>query len=309
MVVITNRLEQLIKTIQAKPKTTSEVCQKVTGRLPSQINILTEDIIELSEKAKFLKELYRKFDTKQMNIKINGKEKEFTIFIGSKSVNQTSGFWVKNEQGQLYYIKHATDKASRAKLESELIAQKLYELTGVNTVNSVPVELENGNFGIMSEYLGKFETIYKPDEAGEIYRGFGPDVWLANTDTFAGFVDEPNTTIFNGKLLKIDAGDTLEFSNKRFHFNDKVSAIQDFVNPEKTCFISRMYDEIPRSEVIKSFESVCQVSDEEIIKVCKNEQLAQKMINRRNYMQKFLDLMNETPQTERNFHSYIIKIF
>ena len=62
------------------------------------------------------------------------------------------------------------------------------------------------------------------------------------------------------------------------------------------------------AELVSSFESVCGISDKAIRQTVSDKNLAQTLINRRNYMRAVLVEIKENPRTDESLDVYFSKI-
>lgn len=260
------------------------------------------DSIELSEKAQFAKDLKNNYTSKTIQTKFNGLESDWTMFKGSQMGSQDA-FWAQSNTDELYYIKYAKNKEKFGHIKSELLATKLYKLAGIQTPEIKPILINGKVWGIAS----KFETDLKePNNAENLHEAFAVDAWLANWDSIL----YGNTFEKNGKPIKIDNGGSLNYRARgalKPNFGDEVDEITTLVdgrNWESTT----TYSSISHQNLIKSFKKVCSVSDKSIFDTVKDENLAQTLVNRKNYMQKFLAKMEQTPYTQGKLIDYLQEI-
>ena len=264
---------------------------------------LSEDIVKLSETAQFEKRLRATCSSKPVKISSNGKETNWNMFRDSQMGSQDA-FWAKNEQtGELYYIKFALNTAKEEHIESEILANKLYNLAGVATPEVIPVVINGETKGLASKFI---EGLEEPKIASQMKSSFGADAWLANWDTTA----IGNTFIRDGKLVKVDNGGALRYramGELKPNFGDKVEELISLVE-HKDWFSTDVYSSLTNKELIHSFEHVCNISDKAILNIVADKELAQTLINRRNYMRDILTEMKATPKKDEDLASYFRKL-
>ena len=260
------------------------------------------DSVELSEKAQFIKDLKNSCTTTPILAKFKGKESKWTMFKNSQMGSQDA-FWAQSDKGELYYIKYAKNKEKLGHIKSEIRACKLYNLAGIQTPEVEPILINNKFLGIAS----KFEPgLKETDNCKYLHEAFAADAWLANWDS----VLYGNTFEKNGKSIKIDNGGALHYRAQgalKPNFGDEVEEIISLVDGRN--LESRLvYSSISYSDLINSFKKVCYIPDELIITTAKDDELAKTLINRKNYMQKFLEKMEEIPYTQGKLINYLKKI-
>ena len=257
------------------------------------------DSVELSEKAKFANNLRKNYEPVPIQINFNKAEAKWTMFKNSQMGSQDA-FWAESDNGELYYIKYAKNKNKFEHIKSELLATKLYNLAGIQTPEIKPILINNKVWGIAS----KFETGLKETaDPKALHEGFAVDAWLANWDS----VVYGNTFEKNGKSIKIDNGGSLNYRAQgelKPNFGDEVDEIITLVDG-RNWFSTDIYSSISYQDLIKSFKKVCSISDTAILGLVKDKALAQTLINRKNYMQKFLEKMEENPFTHGKLVNYL----
>lgn len=262
------------------------------------------DIIQECEKLKFEKMLRTDYSSEQIKISINGEEAVWSRFRGSQMGSQDA-FWAKNEKtGGLYYVKYAQDAEKEGHIESEILASKLYRLAGIDAPEVVPITI-NGNIkGLASRYVPNLEPL--SGNSNKLYEGFAADAWLANWDSLL----HGNTFLRNGHSFKIDNGGALRYRAQgklKPNFGDKVDELTTLVDG-RNWTSTEIYSSMTQEDLIKSFEKVCNISDKAIIDTVADKELAQTLINRRNYMNAVLAEIKETPKTERSLEGYLSRV-
>ena len=275
-----------------------------TNRVNNSISFKqsSSDNIELSEKALFARDLRNNHITTPIHVKFDGKETQWTMFKDSQMGSQDA-FWAQSDSGELYYIKYARNKEKFGHIKSEIRACKLYNLAGIAAPEVKPVLINNKIWGIAS----KFETdLKKANNPKILHEAFAADAWLANWDSLLF----GNTYEKNGKPIKIDNGGALKYRAEgalKPNFSDEVDEIVSLVDGRNLAS-TYIYSTISYNDLLKSFKKVCNIPDEAIILVAKDEEIAKTLINRKNYMQKFLEKMEETPFTQGKLVDYLQKI-
>lgn len=263
---------------------------------------LTEDVVKLSEKAKFEKSLNSTHIAKPIKVSLGGKESEWLMYRGSQMGSQDA-FWAKNNAtGDLFYVKFAQEAKKEGHIESEIMASKLYNLAGIDTPELMPVTIDGKIKGLASKFIEGSDN----GTAQQLQKGFAADAWLANWDSLL----EGNTFVHEGKLFKVDNGGALKYramGELKPNFGDTVDELVTLVdgrNWEST----RVYSEMTHGELVKSFEGVCGISDKAIRETVSDKNLAQTLINRRNYMRDVLAEMKAHPRTDESLDVYFSKI-
>lgn len=264
---------------------------------------LEHDCVDFAEVLKFEKNLELDFSKRPISVKIDGKTQNWTEYIGSQAGSQDA-FWAKNnETGELFYIKYAETEEKEGHIASEALASKLYRLAGFDTPEISPIILDDGVKAFASKFVPNLTRL----EGGKALRkGFAADAWLANWDSLL----HGNTLMKDGKPVKIDNGGSLRYRAQgkiKPNFGDKVDELVTLVdgrNFDSTC----VYAKMTHDELVESFKAVCDIPDKEIIKTVEDKELAQILINRKNYMKDVLAQMQETPKTDERLSDYFASI-
>lgn len=262
---------------------------------------LKNDTVELSEKAQFLKRLNEQcFSKESIVVNINGEDNAWTMFDGTQMGSQDA-FWAKdNKTNDIYYVKYATNKDKKAHVESEVLANKLYKLAGIQTADVELVKI-NGKIPAM---ISKYESgLQEAKTNRELFDAFAVDAWLANWDSLV----YGNTFSKNGKSIKIDNGGALRYRAQgalKENFGDTVDELITLIDGRNYCSTS-VYSKMSYNDLVNSFKKVCSLPDKKIKEVVEDKALAKTLINRKNYMAKMLQKMQETPYVGGRLCSYL----
>ena len=261
------------------------------------------DIIQECEKLKFEKMLRTDYSSEQIKISINGEEAVWSRFRGSQMGSQDA-FWAKNEKtGGLYYVKFAQDAEKEGHIESEILASKLYRLAGIQAPEMLPVTINGRVKGLASKFVPKLEN---SSDKAQLFDGFAADAWLANWDSLLC----GNTFTRNGKPFKIDNGGALRYramGELKPNFGDKADELITLVDG-RNYTSTAVYSAMSREDLMNSFEKVCRISDKAILETVADKELAQTLINRKNYMSGVLDEIKGTPKNEKSLKDYLLKV-
>ena len=189
-----------------------------------------------------------------------------------------------------------------AQAKSEALAADLYRAAGVNAPEITLVSDAAGNIGTSSKFMDNLET---PDakNIADIRKGFAADCWLANWDA----LKDGNIMTQNGKAIRTDVGGSLCYrargARKGNAFSENVNELTSFFSSKS---LSRKYLEgMSRDELISSLKTVTTIDDKTITSLVKKaeangisnpEFLKEMLIERRNYMKRFQDICEATPQ-------------
>ena len=258
--------------------------------------------LNLSEKAKFISKLEQNYSKSEIKIGKNSYIKYENSQMGSNPA-----FWAKDANtGELYYIKHAETSHNFLKsehLESEHIANKLYNLVGIQTPQTELCELTNGVKALKIKYSNGMKNI---SEFKQVHSGFATDAWLANWDALI----DNNTRIVNGRLFKLDCGGSLRYRAQgklKPDFGEKVKEIVTLVDGHNYQ-AKQVYESISHQDLINSFKKVCSLTDEQINATVKDRTLASILIKRRDYMRTCLEKIEQTPYNGKNISQYMKNI-
>lgn len=255
-------LESLFKSAQKnktgifKPKSCGLSIREIRdiGTSLGYKDMLNGKIAELS--AKYPKELKK--------LKIDGKEKEFIVYKGSKTEGANKGFWAQvNGTDDLYLVKYGNE----AQIRSEQLASDLYQLGGIKSSKQVVVEVPHpilkGQYdkAVASKWM---PVNYLPDieDAAIMREGFGMDCWLANWDA----MKRGNTVMSGGDAARIDAGGALCFrargGRKGSAFGENVGELTSFF---ESYSLSKPYiKDMTREELLASLKRVADIPESKI---------------------------------------------
>lgn len=258
--------------------------------------------LNLSEKAKFISKLEQNYSKSEIKIGESAYIKYENSQMGSNPA-----FWAKDPKtGELYYIKHAKTSHNFLKsehLESEHIANKLYNLIGIQTPQTELCELTNGVKALKIKYSDGMQNI---NDFKQVHSGFAADAWLANWDALI----DNNTRIVNGKLFKLDCGGSLRYRAQgklKPDFGEKVKEIVTLVDGHNYQ-AKKAYENISHQDLINSLKRVCNLTNEQIKTTVKDSSLSNILIKRRDYMRSCLEKIEQTPYDGKNITQYLKNI-
>ena len=272
--------------------------RKITGQIGNTGLVpLKQDVVQISsETKKFIDKLDREFPREA--IKVDGKD--YTKFRFSR-YGSNPAFWaIDNKSGELYYIKYSENNANTDHLKEEVLATNLYKLAGFQAPDMEMCTLEGGIKGIKSKYTPGLKDI---EIRKSVHDGYAADAWLANWDSLLN----GNTMLKDGKTYKIDNGGALRYRAQgalKPNFSDKVDEVMTLINGRNR-ISSSVYNGMTKDELIDSFNRVCRIKDGDIKKVVKDKELAQTLINRKDYMNDLLDKIVQIPYTQNNLYGYM----
>lgn len=264
----------------------------------------SSDTVQLTEKTQFENKLNSKYKKSSIKVSLGDFEHEWTQYNNSQMGSQ-SAFWAKdNKTGELYYVKFARNKEKEGHIESEILANKLYQLAGIKTAKVLPIVI-NGEYKALAS---KYETGLLNQETNKdiLKTAFAVDAWLANWDSLL----YGNTFIQDDKVIKIDNGGALNYRAEgklKPNFGDKVNEIITLVNGYNIAS-RRIYSSMTQKELINSFNKVCNIKDEDITKIVQDKKLAKTLINRKNYLKQILEKIEETPFERGPLDKYLTNI-
>lgn len=237
------------------------------------------DTFTKSETTSFIQNLAQRFHRSPVKIKADGFDDIYTKFVGSR-VGTNPAFWAQNTRtGELFYVKSGSVFGDTKHLESEFLANKLYNLAGIKTPEVRLATLEDGSTCLMS----KFSNGLKEMNKAEAQEAFAVDAWLGNWDSLLS----GNTFSQGGKCIKMDCGGALRYralGKLKPNFGNEVEELSTMLNSAINPTASSIYSGMSKDTLIKSLERVTTISDDAIKKLVKDETLATTLINRKKYM-------------------------
>lgn len=244
---------------------------------------LFEDSLLISEKALFLKNLTKNYPSLSIRLKTDDITDTYTYFKGS-NFGSNPAFWATNQRtGELFYIKYTENTDKSKHIESEYLANKLYNLAGIKTADVKLVYMQDGSICLASPFLEGLTPLNK----SEAYKAFAVDAWLGNWDG----VLPGNTLSQDGSCIKIDCGGTLKYramGELKTNFNDEVDELVTLLSPQNPESAS-VYRDMNLETAIGSLKRVAQIPDSSIIELVEDKDLAKILINRKKYITKFLE--------------------
>jgi hypothetical protein len=202
--------------------------------------------------------------------------------VGGQLGSNTGGVYA-DSAGEKYYIKQpeTTDHVA-----NELAASRLYQLAGSNTLRYRPVE-GGGHVATKWENLEKSNVSQlTPTERKQATEDFATHAWLSNWDAVG--LGGDNVGILNGKPVVLDVGGSLKYRAKGQPkgdlFGTQVTEIDSLrnqsLNPDSAGLFGKMTDE----EIKQSTKRVVDIPDDAIRKAAGDDELANKLIARKQYL-------------------------
>lgn len=276
-----------------------------TNPIRNQVSFgqLCGDKVELSRTAEFEKHLRENFPQSQINVVSQAGTTEWTMFKGSQDGSQDA-FWAKDKSnGNIYYVKYARNKEKVGHIKSEILANQLYQLAGIQTANVIPIKI-NGKIPALAS---KYEpNLVIPTDTKPLQEAFVADAWLANWDSML----YGNTFLKNGKVIKIDNGGALNYramGDLKTDFDASVDELKTFIDGRNQAS-QRAYSSMTHKELVNSFRKVCTIPDEKIKQVVQDETLAQILIERKQYLKEVLAKIEKNPYKGKNLYEYLKNI-
>lgn len=154
--------------------------------------------------------------------------------IGEQRGSQAGGMFLDETTGEQWYIK-ASKSAEHAR--NELLASRLYELTGVDAAH-MELGVFDGRTGVASlvrSGLGSDRVaLTTPGAIPGVYEGFAADAWLANWDVVGLNFD--NLLLSERGAFRLDFGGALRFraqgGTKGAFFSDAVGEFRSLMSTD-----------------------------------------------------------------------------
>lgn len=219
-------------------------------------------------KNKKITSLASRFPMEPATLKVNGSNKEFMVFKGSKS-GSNEGYWaLLKDTDDLYYIKYGNE----AQIRSEQLAGELYELGGIPSTKKMLVSYtvppknawssETERLGVASKFM-PINSLPDASDAKIVREGFGMDCWLANWDA----LKHGNVVMSAGDAARLDVGGALCYrargASKGAKFGENVGELTSFFDgySHSKPYLTGM----TKDELIQSLERVASIPDKKII--------------------------------------------
>ena len=255
--------------------------------------------------AKKIEELRNKatsITTKTFNI--DGKQVPFEVLHGTQG-GSNKGYYVINKQtGELFYAKFGGPQG-----KTEVLANKLYEMAGVNVPEMSVFHSPDGT-GTLSKYVPDLSKVTSP--TANANDGFGMDVLLANWDV-VGTANDNLLKTSDGKVVRLDAGGTFDYraqgANKPY--TSIPTEITTLLNPSINSKSAHIFGSMTRDDMIKSLNKAVSLKDSEITKLLDNMGLTQykePLLKRKKFLKSMLEEMNNTPQGNMSMLDYMTNI-
>ena len=273
--------------------------------------------LELSEEGKEkVKETIEEFKQKYKNnsqhekIIMDGNVCQAIHFVGSKNNGSNPGDYYLIDEN-LYYVKKPNSNKLGQSVE-EVIASRLYRAAGIDAPNEHYIYDEQGNvIGMASEYIPEMQSrnwnSVNTEEAKLMFESFAVDAWLANWDA----PKNDNTQIYEGnKVIKSDVGGSLHYRARggiKEEFNGIVIELLTLIENN-----SILYSSMTKDDVMSSIKRVLDIPDTTIYQTIMeapshDAKLAEIMIRRKAYMQKFYENLEKLDDRGQNVVDLIIE--
>ena len=206
--------------------------------------------------------------------------------VGGQLGSNFAGIF-EDDNGQRYYVK---ELESPILARNELVAAKLYQLTGAPTLTYIPT-VEPNQVATLWEKLDKQNLAhFSEDERRQAQQWFAVHAWTANWDALGLHGD--NQGVLNGKVLTIDIGGALLFracgDPKGKAFSDDVNEIDTLRTQQDNRHAYELFGSISKFQLIDALARVSRIADEAIINTILlndgSEKLATKMVNRKHFI-------------------------
>ncbi len=237
-----------------------------------------------------------KISTKEFTLP-DGTTSKFITYEGTKG-GSNYGYYVKNAAtGELYYAKFAGAKAV-GQSEAEVLSSKLYKLAGIDVPELTLVKTPDGKSAVLSKFIPDLKGVSSSTPL--VHEGFGMDVLLANWDVAGAGFD--NTVTDGSKIFRIDVGGTLDFraQGDKKHFGAVVDELSSLLDTKINKQSAQIFSSMSVDDMIASIKKVTSISDDEIIKILKEEGMESykdAILQRKAYLQGFVDIAEKTPKS------------
>jgi len=182
--------------------------------------------------------------------------------VGPKLGTQPGGKFV-GEDGKEYYVKYPENPDVA---RNEVIANKLYEMTGAGVPKAHLVEGPDGKVGVATEWDNNAQKANWGDASTRelAAKDFATHAWLANWDCVGAGSENPmdNIRISNGKAVSVDVGGSLAYSglggSKPFgKISNEWDTLRDTsVNPSS----AKVFSKMTKEQLIESSEKMNMVT-------------------------------------------------
>lgn len=257
----------------------------------------------IAKKIEVLRNKATSITTQTFNI--DGKQVPFEILNGTQG-GSNKGYYVINKlTGDLYYAKFGGSQG-----KTELLANKLYKMAGLDVPEFTPFNDQSGTFGTLSKYIPDLQSVTSP--TAKASEGFGMDALLANWDV-VGLANDNLLKTPDGKIIRLDAGGTFFYraqgANKPY--TAIPTEVTTLLNPAINSKSAQIFGSMTRDEMINSLNKAVNIKDSEITKLLEDMGLTQykeALLKRKKFLKFMLDEMKNTPQGSDSTLSYMNKI-
>tara|TARA_R100000808_G_scaffold10395_1_gene27665 strand:- start:38205 stop:42197 length:3993 start_codon:yes stop_codon:yes gene_type:complete len=174
------------------------------------------------------------------------------------------GIFKHKQTGQQYYIKFSSS-GNDQQVNSEALANKLYELCGIGTLGADVISFQ-GKTALKSAWNPDLEQVNINDMKNEpgIMNSFVIDAWLANWDVIGPNHD--NTQKSGDKIIKVDSGGSLKFrgAGESKPFPSTVSELESLRDPAKAKVAYQVFQNISEENLKAGAQILKGVKDSHI---------------------------------------------
>jgi 8-oxo-dGTP pyrophosphatase MutT (NUDIX family) len=231
--------------------------------------------------------------------------------LSGKMGSNEGGVYKDKTTGVQFYIKQLKSSDHAA---NEVIAAKLYQLAGVNTLNYVPVKGASGKAvaTVMQPLVKNNVSQLSPVERKTAQSDFAVHAWLANWDAVGTGGDNIGVTQ-GGKVTVLDTGGSLKYRAqgelKGEAFGETVHEIESLRNSSTSPDAAALYGSMHNVEIAASIDRVKKIPDGDIVKtVIKNGgtmALANQLIARKDDLVSYANII--TAKSKPNLAAEITK--
>lgn len=219
--------------------------------------------------------------------------------VGGKMGTNEGGTF-EDGAGNRFYVKRPQSKAH---VENELAAARLYQLAGVNTLNYRPVKGGNHVATDLAKLDKNNVSQLTPAQRAEAAKDFAIHAWLSNYD--AAGTGGDNQGVLGGKVTTLDVGGSLRYraqgAPKGKAFGNKVAEVDSMRDPKISPDAAKLFGKMTDADMTASAQRVTSIPDSAIRKaVGADDELADVLIERKKDLAQRFGLMaaDEAPFEE-----------
>ncbi len=206
--------------------------------------------------------------------------------VGSKMGSNEGGTYESPVDDSKYYVKKP---ATKDHVTNELLAAKLYQLAGANTMTYVPVKGGEHVATVLEPLTKNNVSQFSLIQRVKAQDDFAVHAWLANWDAVGTGGDNQVVVQGSNRTATVDVGGSLKYraqgTPKGADFGDVVNETNTLRDPSKAPDAAKLFGDMSNDQIKASIARVTSIPDHKIVETVTSNggdmELAMQMVHRK----------------------------